>query len=405
LLHDSAAEPKPLVKDAFVNFIKQKRDLILVARKNEIFCDSFLSRLGNTFVSDVPALKAYLGAAPRSIDIGAESLKKIINRSQGRTEANITFIRDYIRANLRGGNIGGWAAGALVELNRQLALREQPMVISREELIRLGSRLPAERPVDIIRRERGAGQQIGIEFQFEKAGGWRSSICPYCFQLVEWTSGCSYMSHVCNPAEVVSQVRDCYNPPYANYGLYKWCRICGRPALRGEGVAPHAHFAIRCDAGRLPAIGYGFAGDDLERICRGSATEPAVAARGEYQGGRREYIIRLNAMRDVIIEQFAAGRYVLDQDMRTLFARKTYIYLTDARVLGAQQRRAETVWANIVRSAVGEGNVPARGIWDNALPRVGGGAKRDSGMANLISYLDSSPEILEFPETETCSID
>lgn len=201
-----------------------------------------------------------------------------------------------------------------------------------------------ERTIAEIQRLREAGQRVAIDWTLngkaigitfeEKENGTtgtleRTHICPYCYQKEEFLVNCAFVKHqnphtgnaVPCPSGYAHQAEIFY--PFAvNHVAPMWCRICCRPA--GPGGHDHSRIDGRGVEPRPEGGGrdiYGF--DNAERACINNGG-----------GGRVEFLVRVFAIRDQILEDLNNGLYVYDLAMKGRIFNRTM----SNGYLGAVQR-------------------------------------------------------------------
>jgi hypothetical protein len=200
-----------------------------------------------------------------------------------------------------------------------------------------------DRTIADIQRLRAARQRVAIDWTLdgddigitleEKPNGTtgtleRTHICPYCYQKEEFLVNCAFVKHqdpetgnaVPCPTGYVGEATAMY--PFGVVGIAPmWCRICCRPAgpgghdhyrIDGRGIEPRPEGVLDI---------YGF--DNAERACINNGG-----------GGRVEFLVRVFAIRDQILEDFNNGLYVYDLAMKGRIFNRTM----SNGYLGAVQR-------------------------------------------------------------------
>jgi hypothetical protein len=178
-------------------------------------------------------------------------------------------------------------------------------------------------------------------------------MCPWCLDPMERIDGCMYMSHqvrrggaiytISCPNGITEFMRGMYPLP-AGYNPWT-CLCCGRPCI--------GHKHLRKDGNELinvPEAHYHDDGDvdALERQCIN-------------QGGlgRVEFIVRMIALRDGIIEAYTAGNYILTEDIRNDLTYRIFTYINaDPNPLDPRNP-----WTRATNSIL-------LGRFDNDLPRI-----------------------------------
>jgi hypothetical protein len=178
-------------------------------------------------------------------------------------------------------------------------------------------------------------------------------LCPYCLDTAYRGDGCIFMHHQrggdsvdCPKGSIPSMLR---RFP-VNAGKPEWCIVCGRPSkghkhykLDGSGIlsnVDHVYFDDR-------------EGRGSDRTCRLSGG-----------GGTIEYFVRINALRDTLIDAYENGRLIWDNELKEQAVQRTLLYL------GAGPGPGQTTygWQSTQPQYQRAQRIIDTGRWDNVLP-------------------------------------
>jgi hypothetical protein len=220
--------------------------------------------------------------------------------------------------------------------------------------------------IELFERHRAANvasRRLGTNTAREKVGVIDFStlstqtMCPYCFDPVAKIEGCIYLKHKNVRGDSIPCPRGSIDAMLSRfptlYGVPEWCEICGRPCQALRGMA-HNHLPLQ-GGEPIPHEGHYYAGNPAQAdfICRSAGG-----------GGRVEYFVRINALRDTLIEAYNSGSLIWDDVMKDQAVRKTLEYL------GSGPRPGQTLeaWQNTQPQYIRAQQIMRRGRWDNELP-------------------------------------
>jgi len=108
-----------------------------------------------------------------------------------------------------------------------------------------------------------------------------AGFCPVCLVFTPHGQACIYMSHICNPDDIINNTL--YNKYKNAYGKIYWCTICNRPCNS------HGHFKVSNMFGPVPANAPSYTGIEIYGYdCRGLGGGGLLEKMGRFDALREE---------------------------------------------------------------------------------------------------------------------
>jgi hypothetical protein len=108
-----------------------------------------------------------------------------------------------------------------------------------------------------------------------------AGFCPVCLVFIPHGQACIYMSHICNPTDIINKTL--YNKYKNEFNKIYWCTICNRPCNS------HGHFKVSNMFGPVPANAPNYTGIEIYgQDCRNLGGGGLLEKMGRFDALRKE---------------------------------------------------------------------------------------------------------------------